>query len=108
MDDLVPKKRLILNVRPGSEASYAASNKLLSSFLRIPDLLVTSKLRPEVIRKVKATRDDETRKIKKVEEQNKAEDRKLNTDKAKKEEREKKLKGLSAEEQRKFLEKERE
>ena len=60
------------------------------------------------MRRVKATRDDEIKKIRKLDEQEKAEGRKEKTDKAKKEEREKILKGLSADDQRKFLEKERE
>ncbi|KAF4550371.1 Hypothetical protein D9617_17g046390 [Elsinoe fawcettii] len=106
LDALQPKKRMILTT--SLSADPAASNALLAAFLRLPDYLVTQKFRPEVLRRVKATRDEEAKKIKKVDDQEKAEGRKEKQDKAKKEERERKLKGMSAEEQRKFLEKEKE
>lgn len=48
------------------------------------------------------------RKIRKVDEDEKAEERKLMGDKAKREERERKLGRMGADEQRKFLEKEKE
>ena len=105
LDDLVSKKRLQLNLRIGQES---ASKPILSTFLRMPDQLVSgAHFRNEVLRRVKATRDEETKKIRKLDELEKAEGRKTATDKAKKDEREKKLKGMSADEQRKFLEKER-
>ncbi|KAF2223953.1 DUF1682 domain protein [Elsinoe ampelina] len=106
LDALQPKKRLILTT--SLDADPAASNALLNAFLRLPDYLVAQKFRPEVMRRVKATRDEEAKKIKKIEDLEKAEGRKEKQDKAKKEEREKKLKAMSAEEQRKFLEKEKE
>jgi len=82
---------------------------LLAAFLRFPDHLVNSAhFRTEVLRRVKTTRDEEAKKIRKLDELEKAEGRKNTSDKAKKDEREKRLKGMSAEEQRKFLEKERE
>lgn len=108
LDDLVPKKKMYLSVKLSGSSDYQASNALLGSFLRIADTMVTTKFRPEVMKKVKATREEEARKIKKLEDQEKAEDRKSNADKAKKEEREKKLKGMSADEQRKYLDRERE
>jgi len=105
LDDLVSKKRLQLNLLVGNES---ASKPILSAFLRLPDHLVSgAHFRAEVLRRVKATRDEETKKIRKLDELEKAEGRKTNSDKAKKEEREKKLKGMSADEQRKFLDKER-
>ncbi|PNS19158.1 UPF0674 endoplasmic reticulum membrane protein [Sphaceloma murrayae] len=107
LNDLQPKKRLILTTKLSSSAETSASTALLASFLRLPDYLVSLKFRPEVMRRVRATRDDESKKIKKIEEQEKAEGQKDKIDKAKKEERERKLKGMSAEEQRKFLEKEK-
>lgn len=106
LDELTPKKRLLLTTK--FDADEKASNALLTAFLRIPDTLASNiKLRPEVLRRLKATRDEEGKKIKKLEDQEKAGERKLQADKAKKDEREKKLKGMSAEEQRKYLEKER-
>ena len=74
----------------------------------MPDQLASSHFRSEVTRKIRTTREDEQRKLKKASEDEKAEERKLEGDKKKKEMRDGKLKGMSAEEQRKFLEKERE
>lgn len=82
---------------------------LLQHFLRLPDTLVTTgHFRPEVMRRVRTTRDEEAKKIKKVLDAESAEERKGASDKQKKEERERKLKTLTADEQRKFLEKEKE
>ena len=64
--------------------------------------------RPEVNRKIKTVREAEEQKIAKASTEEKAEERKLDTDKKKKELRDAQLRGMSAEEQRKFLEKERE
>ncbi len=60
------------------------------------------------MRKIRQTREDEIRRIKRVDEDEKAEERRMKGDKEKKEKRDAALKNLSAEEQRKFLEKERE
>lgn len=107
MDELTPKKRLQLTLRLGADGS--TTGPVLSAFLRIPDVLVNSgRFRPEVMKRVKATRDEEIKKIRKLDEQEKAEGRKTLSDKAKKEERDKKLKGMNADDQRKYLEKERE
>jgi len=110
LNDLVPKKRLTLSLRMGdTNAASPSSKALFSAFLRLPDQLVnTAHFRSEVLRRIKATREEEAKKIKKVDEQEKAEGRKTLSDKTKKEERERKLKGMSAEEQRRFLERERE
>jgi len=109
LNDLTPKKKLSLTLKLDGKAPSTASNALLGSFIRIADALTgNAKLRPEVLKKVRATREEESRKLRKLEETEKAEDRRTNADKAKKEERDKKLKGMSAEEQRKFLDKERE
>ena len=59
-------------------------------------------------RKVRATRDAQINKIKKASDTEKAEERKTEEEKRKKEMRDNKLKGMSADEQRKFLDKERE
>ena len=54
-----------------------------------------------------ATREGEQSKLRKADEEEKAEERRLENEKKKKELRDGKLKGMYAEEQRKFLEKER-
>ncbi|EWC47326.1 hypothetical protein DRE_00294 [Drechslerella stenobrocha 248] len=101
------KKRIILhlNIEPGDDKT----NPLMEYFLRLPDFLVTNAhFRPEVLRKVRGTRDDERRKLERIDEEKKAEERQANKDEKKKQERDAKLRGLSADEQKKFLDKERE
>ncbi|KAI5207898.1 DUF1682-domain-containing protein [Aureobasidium subglaciale] len=106
LDDLVPKKRLVLTMKLNSDTN---STPLFSYFLRIPDQLVTSAhFRPEVMRRIRQTREEEAKKVRKLVEAEGAEDRKILSDKAKKEQRERKLKGMSADEQKRFLERERE
>jgi len=106
LNETVPRTRITLSVKLSSNPT---TEKLFAYFLRLPDILVSqAHFRPEVMKKIRGTREEEIRKIKKVDEAEKAEERKLEADKAKKELRESKLKGMSAEEQRKFLEKERE
>ena len=81
---------------------------IFSYFLRLPDTLVTSAhFRPEVMRKLKATREEESRKLRKTDEEEKAEERKLEGDRKKKADRDAKLKAMSPEQQKKFLEAER-
>ncbi|EMC94021.1 hypothetical protein BAUCODRAFT_36492 [Baudoinia panamericana UAMH 10762] len=106
LNDTLPKKRITLSTRLRTQPD---STSLFALFLRLPDFLVsTAHFRPEALRKIKATREEEQRKIRKVDEDEKAEAKRVAGDKLKKEERERKLGKLSAEEQRKFLEKERE
>lgn len=105
LNDTVPRKRISLVMKINSNPS---SVELFSQFLRLPDHLVNQgRFRPEALRKVRATRDEEIRRIKKVDEDEKAEERRTQSDKLKKEERERRLGRMSADEQRKFLEKER-
>jgi septal ring factor EnvC (AmiA/AmiB activator) len=107
LNELVPRKRVQLSSKLSPSSSAAAT--LFSYFLRLPDILVTNAhFRPEALRKVRATREEEVRKIRKLDDEEKAEERKLAADKLKKEERERKLSKMSAEEQRRFLEKEKE
>ncbi|KAF2139050.1 uncharacterized protein K452DRAFT_255113 [Aplosporella prunicola CBS 121167] len=109
LDETVSRKRVTLSLTLPSNDNYANTLPLFQYFLRMPDHLVNvAHFRPEAMRRVKQTRDDEIRKIKKLDEEGRAEERKLEADKAKKLERERKLKNLSADEQRKYLEKERE
>jgi hypothetical protein len=94
---------------PSAASDYIKSLPLFVQFLRLPDVLVSkAHFRPEVLRKVKQTREDEIRRIKKIDEDEKAEERKTKGDKEKKEKRDAMLNNMSSDEQRKFLEKERE
>lgn len=105
LDETVPKKRLHLSMKLGN---YETTLPLFQAFLRLPDHLAQSAhFRPEVLRKINATRQGEIKKLQRVSEFEAEEERKATTEKLKKEERERKLKGLSAEEQRKYLEKEK-
>jgi hypothetical protein len=59
------------------------------------------------LKRIRQTREDEIKKIRKVSDEEEAEARKERQDKEKKEKRDKTLAGLSAAEQKKFLDKER-
>ncbi|KAL1583684.1 hypothetical protein WHR41_07526 [Cladosporium halotolerans] len=106
LDDLVPRKRIYLSMRLNPKP---ASTSLFATFLRLPDHLVsTAHFRPEALRKVRATREEEARKLRKLDDEEKAEERRVAAEKLKKEERDRRLGKMSAEEQRKFLQKEKE
>lgn len=118
LDDMLPRKRVQLFTTipsSGSSTAYSSSGNgqqdtipLFRAFIRIPDMLVSStRFRPEAMKRVRATREEEQRKLKKIDEGEKADARRSRAEKEKKEERDKKLKSLSAEEQRKYLERER-
>lgn len=82
---------------------------IFSYLLSIPDILVQKgHFRPEAMRRVKQTREEEMRVIKRSKENEEAEDRKLKADKDKKEKRDKLLSRMTADEQKKYLDKERE
>lgn len=104
----MPKKRIFLStglVPGGSDATFS----VFSYFLGLPDLLVQSAhFRPEVTRKVRATRDEMIKKLQKKEEEEKAEERALEREKAKKLKRDLELKALDAKGQKKYLEREHE
>ena len=109
IDETTPKKRLLLSLRLESLSTKSppASLPLFHAFLRLPDFLASAAhFRPEVSRKVRATREQEQGKLKKVSDAEAEEERRLAAEKFKKEERERKMRGMTAEEQRKFLEKE--
>lgn len=59
------------------------------------------------MRRVRATREEQIKLIKKVDDGEKAEERRLKVEKDKRAERETRLKAMKPEEQKKFLEKER-
>jgi hypothetical protein len=110
IDETTPKKRLYFSIRlPSSAAGYENTLPLFEQVLRMPDQLAQSAhFRPEVMRKVKATREDMVRKLQKADEEERAEERALERDKAKKMKRDLELKGLDAKAQKKYLEKEKE
>ena len=111
LEDTTPIKRvdLLMHFPSSSSNKYSDTLPLFRQLLSMPDQLVSSaQFRPEALKKVRQTREEGIRKIKKVDEDEKAEERKLKADKEKKEKRDALLKGMSAEEQRKYLEKERE
>jgi hypothetical protein len=106
LDDLVPRKRVYLSMRLNPKP---ASTSLFATFLRMPDHLVsTAHFRPEALRKVRATREDEARKLRKLDDDEKAEERRLQAEKLKREERDRRLGKMNADEQKKFLQKEKE
>ncbi|KAI9754989.1 MAG: hypothetical protein M4579_004463 [Chaenotheca gracillima] len=110
LDEAVSKKRIHFSYRLGSSVDAEKDmSPIFSYFLRLSDRLVASAhFRPEVMRKVRATRETQVRKLRKADEEEEAEERATKKEKEKKEKREALLKGLSADEQRKFLDKERE
>ena len=109
LNETIPKKRLNLGLRLPSNGDYLSTLPIFQTFLRLPDFLVSSaKLRPEVNRKINSIREEEKNKLKKVSDKEAEEERLKTADKIKKEERDRKLKGMTAEEQRKFLDRENE
>ena len=109
IDETAPKKRLILSLRLQTPTAKhpPTTIPLFSAFLRLPDHLASAAhFRPEVMRKIRAIREQEQSKLKKISDAEAEADRRLATEKLKKEERERKMRGMTAEEQRKFLDKE--
>jgi hypothetical protein len=99
LDDTKPKKRINLSLKLQSD--YTSTLPLFQYFLRLPDHLATAAhFRPEALRRIKQTREEQIAKIRKIDEEEKADERKTAADT--------KLGRLSADEQRKFLDKERE
>jgi Skp family chaperone for outer membrane proteins len=110
LQDTVPKKRLTLVLRlPSASTDYVKSLPIFAYFIRLGDFLVqNAHFRPEVSRKLRTARDNEINRIKKADDEEKAEERKLQADKDKKEKRDTLLRGMSADQQKKYLDKERE
>ncbi|KAF1951334.1 DUF1682-domain-containing protein [Byssothecium circinans] len=110
LDDTVPRKRINLSLKLESTgASYDSTLPIFQQFLRLPDFLVTNAhFRPEAMRRIKATREEQIAKIRKVDDEEKADERRLAGDKLKKEKRDALLSRMTADEQRKYLDKERE
>ncbi|KAI0880817.1 DUF1682-domain-containing protein [Annulohypoxylon maeteangense] len=109
MDETIPRKRLYLRYRLPSSNNYDDLAPLLSYFVRISDHLASSAhFRPEVIRKVRAVRDENIKQIQKAAEEEKAEERQAERDRAKKAKRDAELNALDAKAQKKYLEREKE
>ena len=109
LDDTVPKKRIYLSMKIPSSGDYTNVLPLFQYFVRLADVLVSgAHFRPEVMRKVRITREDMIKKLQKADEDEKAEERALEREKAKKIKRDSELKGLDAKAQKKYLEKEKE
>ncbi|GAB0133971.1 hypothetical protein EsDP_00002359 [Epichloe bromicola] len=109
LDDTTPRKRIFLKHRFPAGDNYGDLVPLFQYFLRLPDFLVqNARFRPEVLKKVRATREAMIAQIKKTAEEEKSEDRLWEKEKAKKAKRDADLKGLDAKAQKKYLEKEKE
>jgi hypothetical protein len=109
LDDTIPKKRIYLSMKIPSSGDYTNVLPLFQYFVRLADVLVSgAHFRPEVMRKVRITRDDMIKKLQKADEDEKAEERALEREKAKKIKRDNELKGMDAKAQKKYLEKEKE
>lgn len=90
-----------------SSGDYSKVLPIFQYFIRLTDTLVQgAHFRPEVLRKVKTTRDDMIKKLQKAVEDEKVEERGLEREKAKKLKRDLELKALDAKGQKKYLEKE--
>ena len=109
LSEHTPRKRVTLELTLPSSGDHEVLRRLVSAYIRLVDHLVASAhFRPEVLRKIKATRDDETRKLKRAIDEEGKEERELKLAEKKKAERDSKLRNMSAADQKKFLEKERE
>jgi hypothetical protein len=92
-----------------SSGDYSNVLPMFEYFLRVTDHLVAgAHFRPEVMRKVRMTRDDMIKKLQRADEEEKAEERAIEREKTKKMKRDMELKGLDAKAQKKYLEKEKE
>lgn len=108
LDETVPKKRIYLSMKVPSSGSYSSVLPIFDYFVRLPDTLTqVAHYRPEVMRKVRTTREDAIKRLQRVDEEEKAEERAAEREKTKKLKRDLELKGLSAVEQKKYLEKEK-
>lgn len=109
IEQTAPRKRLFLRYRLPSSNNYESLLPLYSCFLRLPDTLVqVARFRPEVIRKVRNARENIVSGLKKLEADEKNEERLIEKEKTKKAKRDAELKALDAKAQKKYLDKERE
>ncbi|KAH7023565.1 hypothetical protein EDB80DRAFT_697940 [Ilyonectria destructans] len=109
IEETTPRKRLFLKYRLPSGSDYDALLPLFTYFLQVPDFLVkAAHFRPEVLKKVRNTREGMISEIKKATEDERNEERLVEKEKARKAKRDAELKGLDAKAQKKYLDKERE
>ncbi|KAK7416424.1 hypothetical protein QQX98_005241 [Neonectria punicea] len=109
IDETTPRKRIFLKYRLPSNGNYDDLLPIFTYFLRLPDVLVkAAHFRPEVLKKVRNIRESMINEIKKASEDERAEERLVEKEKARKAKREADLKGLDAKAQKKYLDKERE
>ncbi|GAP89618.1 putative duf1682 domain protein [Rosellinia necatrix] len=109
MDEATPRKRIFLKYRLPSSNNYDNLLPLFSYFVRLPDQLASAAhFRNEVMRKIRSVRDENMKQIQKAAEDEKAEERALERDKARKAKRDAELNALDAKAQKKYLEKEKE
>ncbi|OQE27954.1 hypothetical protein PENFLA_c005G02132 [Penicillium flavigenum] len=110
IEETTPRKRISLSMHiPSASDAYASTLPLFQQFLGFADKLVASAhFRTEVMRKVRNVREAEIKKLRRADEEEKAEERKLAAEKLKKEERERILRAMTADEQRKYLDREKE
>lgn len=109
IDEAKPRKRIHVCFRLPSDKDYIKVLPLFQAFIRLSDHLASSAhYRPEIMKKIRQTRETQSASLKKVADKEVEEERLRTLEKLKKEERDRKMKGMSAEEQRKFLEKEAE
>lgn len=108
LEETAPRKRIFLKYRLPSGSNYETLLPLFAYFLRLPDALVQlAHFRPEVLKRVRATREAMISQIKKVAEEEKNEERQIEKERLKKAKRDAELKGLDAKAQKKYLEKEK-
>lgn len=109
INETAPRKRIFLKYRLPSNDDYTSLVPIFQYFIRVPDILVqAAHFRPAVLAKVKAVRDDAIKQIQKFDEDEKAEERALEREKARKLKRDQELNALDAKAQKRYLEKERE
>lgn len=109
LDETNPRKRLFLKYRLPSDNGYGGLAPLLAYFVRMPDRLVqAAHFRPEVMKKVRATREAMVAQIKKADQEERNEERISEKEKTRKAKRDAELKGLDAKAQKRYLEKEKE
>ncbi|KIH94408.1 hypothetical protein SPBR_05865 [Sporothrix brasiliensis 5110] len=109
LDETAPRKRVFLKYRLPSNNDYEPLLPIYSYFVRSADVLVqAAHLRAEVLRKIKNTRDEISKQIRKADEEEKAEERALERERLRKQKRDAELNALDAKAQKKYLERERE
>jgi hypothetical protein len=109
IEETAPRKRIFLSMRLPSSGDYSKVLPIFQYFIRLTDTLVQgAHFRPEVLRKVRTTREEMIKKLQKAGEDEKAEERNVEREKAKKLKRDLELKALDAKGQKKYLEKEKE